>query len=189
MPRDKKKNPDVTKRLQTELQSLVAYGCYDSNAVLKKGTSAKRIDIIKILLNNYMPHKNSDHLSQVELLLEGKGKYAHLFHRDDRGIDGEKSVSSTNQSILTIPEFFHCLIGKDIAVKRDVIDLFLMTRKNMTNCCNVTGETLYRHAKDVEANCKKALALCLEESSPYRNFNGTFPSGTNWEDYLLWIRQ
>ena len=136
-----------------------------------------------------MPHKNSDRLSQVELLLEGKRKVAHLFHCEDRGTDGDKSVSSTNQSILTIPKFLHYLVGKDITVKRGGIDLSLMTRKNMTNCCDITGETLYRHAKDVEANLKKALALCLEESSPYRNFNGTFPSGTNWEDFLLWIRQ
>ena len=148
---------------------------------------AKRTNIRKILLNAYMPHKNSDHLSQVELVLKGKDKFTSLFQCEDRGTDGDKSVSSANQSILTIPEFLHCLVGKDIAVKRGVIDLSLMTRKDMTNCCDVTGETLYRHTKDVEANCKNALALCLKESSTYRNFNGTFPSGTNWEDYLFWI--
>jgi len=41
----------------------------------------------------------------------------------------------------------------------------------------------------VEVNCNKALSICLSEDSPYRNFNGAFPSGTNWEDYLLWIRK
>ena len=72
MPRDKKKNPDISKSLQTELQSLVAFGCYDSKSILKKGTLAKRTDIIKILLNAYMPHKDrdEDYLSNVELLLE-----------------------------------------------------------------------------------------------------------------------
>ena len=29
----------------------------------------------------------------------------------------------------------------------------------------------------------------MGEKSPYRNFDGTFPSGTNYEDYSLWIRR
>ena len=78
---------------------------------------------------------------------------------------------------------------KDISVKRGVVDISLLTWKNMTNCCDITGETLYRHAKEVRANCKKALSLCLKENSPYCNSNGAFPSGADWEDSLFWIRQ
>ena len=32
------------------------------------------------------------------------------------------------------------------------------------------------------------MAICLSEDSPYRNYNGTLPSGTNWEDYLVWLK-
>ena len=39
-------------------------------------------------------------------------------------------------------------------------------------------------------NCKKALALCLASDSPYRNFSTTgFPSGTDWPDYICWLKQ
>ena len=59
----------------------------------------------------------------------------------------------------------------------------------MSNFVDITSNTIFSHVKEVEANCKKALALCMGEKSPYRNFNRTFPSGTNYEDYLLWIQR
>ena len=30
--------------------------------------------------------------------------------------------------------------------------------------------------------------LCTAKDSPYCNFNGVFPSGTNCDDYLSWLR-
>ena len=48
---------------------------------------------------------------------------------------------------------------------------------------------MWRHAKDVEKNAKKALSLCLSEESPYRDYNGSFPSGHNWDSYIEWVRQ
>ena len=50
-------------------------------------------------------------------------------------------------------------------------------------------DTLFRHAKDVEPNFKKTLSICLSSSSPYKFFDGTYPSGTDWTDYLMWIRK
>ena len=69
------------------------------------------------------------------------------------------------------------------------VDKFPLTRKHLCNFIDITGDTLFWHAKDAEANCKKALALCLGETSPYNTFDGTFLSGINYEDYLLWIRK
>ena len=43
--------------------------------------------------------------------------------------------------------------------------------------------------KAVGANFKKAQSLCDATDSPYKNFNRTYPSGTGWEDYLLWLRK
>ena len=78
--RPKLNNKNVLKKLQTELQALIAYGCYDSKQVLKSGNSAKKNDIINNLCNLYMTKLNSsDHLSQVEAFLEGQGKYSYLF--------------------------------------------------------------------------------------------------------------
>ena len=74
-----------------------------------------------------------------------------------------------------------CFVGPDC------MNVGLLTRKNKSNPANISANTLYLNAKKVEANCKKALTLCMGSSSPYKNFSGTFPSGTNWFDYLRWV--
>ena len=173
----KTNNLYVTKKLQTELQSLIAYGCYDSPSVLKAGDSAKKSDVMKKIHDLYMPSMGKgDHFSHVEMFLEGKGKYKYLFEKSD-------------DDTVIIPEIMHCIKGKTISVNEECIDKSLLTRKNLSNFVDVTSKSLYRHAKEVEANCKKALAICTSESSPYRNFDGNFPSGTNRDDYLNWLRK
>ena len=65
----------------------------------------------------------------------------------------------------------------------------MLTWKNLSNPIDISAKTLLCHAKDVEANAKKAFALCTSDSSPYKDFDGTFASGTNWETYIEWVRQ
>ena len=175
MPRNKAKetlNPGISKRLQTEFQSLIAFACYDSDAVLKAGKSAKRSTLITKIEQMYMPSniRYSDHVSYIELFLEGKGRFKHLFV--------EKSTSGI--ATLMIPDFLHCNSGQELVVRDGCIDKSLLTRKNLSNPVDIQPMTLYRHAKEVEMNCKKALAICVGEDSSYLNLNGTFPSGTNW---------
>ena len=83
MPRSKSKlNSDIPKRLQIELQSLIAYTCYDSDNVLQNGKSAKRDTVRDKMFSLYMPSSaaaDADRVSYVELLLEGKGWFKHLF--------------------------------------------------------------------------------------------------------------
>ena len=77
-------------------------------------------------------------------------------------------------------------------VGQDCISRSFLTRKNLTNNADIKKERLFIHAKDVEANCTKALRLCLSSDSPYKSFyqnNGTYPSGQNWFDYATWIRK
>lgn len=40
----------------------------------------------------------------------------------------------------------------------------------------------------MDANCKKALAICLQQDSPWRDFEGHYPSGKTWFDYIEWLR-
>ena len=76
----KKLNNPVTKKLQTELQALLAYGCYDIPSVLQAGESATQAMLMKELLRLYMPLvDDNNHLLHVDKLLEGKDKYSHLF--------------------------------------------------------------------------------------------------------------
>ena len=65
----------------------------------------------------------------------------------------------------------------------------LLTRKNLTNFVDISPLTLFRHVKDVEANFKKAYAICVREDSPYKGYKEIFPSGHNRESYLEWLRE
>ena len=78
----------------------------------------------------------------------------------------------------TIPETLHRLKGKEITVEEDCVNVSMLTRKNLSNPIDISSETLFRHAKDVEANAKKAFALCTSALSPYKDFKGSFASGT-----------
>ena len=65
----------------------------------------------------------------------------------------------------------------------------LLTRKNLTNFVDISPLTLFRHAKDVKANFKKAYAICVREDSHYKGYKKIFLSGNNRESYLEWLRE
>ena len=56
----KSNNKDVTKKLQTEMQATIAYGCYDSPQVLRSGNSCRKDDLVKKINDLYMPKPNDD---------------------------------------------------------------------------------------------------------------------------------
>ena len=189
----------VPKRLQTELQATIAFSCYDSDLLLRSGDSAKQSTLCQQMFDMYMPdkrlNKDKDRLSEIELFLEGEGKYKYLFEREKENVDPSSSTSTASteisqapKDILILPECLHCIPNKRISVSCGCIDTALLTQKNLTNYVDISPLTLLRHAKDVEANFKKAYALCKRDDSPYRDFKGIYPSGHNRESYLEWIR-
>ena len=113
--------------------------------------------------------------------------FTHLFKcvslGDDESRDHEINERSPEMKLI-IPPIFSGMGGVEIFNGPKCINLSFLTQKNKSNVQDISVKTLWNHAKDVETNCKKALALCLASNSPYKNFDGTFPSGTNWEDYL-----
>ena len=181
----KTKNTKYTKRLQTELQSVVAYACYDSDKILTSGKTMKKAHICDLLYDMYMPppgKKKSDRMSYVDMFLEGVGKFEGLWNMEEGKKNGE---------MLILSPIMHTL-DDEMFVGENCISRSLMTRKKLTNNVDIKKERLLIHAKDVEANCTKALRLCLTKDSPYKDYysnNATFPSGENWFDYSKWIRK
>ena len=115
----------------------------------------------------------------VDQFLNGSNQFKGLF---------QCNLKEDLENPLTIPEELHRELGRNIFVGKDSIVRSLLTRKNLSNPQDISGENLYRHAKEVEANCKKALALCLRSDSPWKNFNGHYPSGKTWFDFIEWVR-
>jgi len=48
--------------------------------------------------------------------------------------------------------------------------------------------TLFWHTKDVEANFKRAYAVCKADDSPNKDYDGILPRGHNRDSYLEWLR-
>ena len=74
-------------------------------------------------------------------------------------------------------------------IEKGCINTALLTSKNLTNYVDISPLTLFQHAKDVEANFKKAYAICVRDDSPYKDLKGLYPSGHNRDSYLEWIRE
>jgi hypothetical protein len=49
----------------------------------------------------------------------------------------------------------------------------------------IQGQTLLSKAIEVVTNCTKMMAIVLSAKSPYKE--GTFPFGTNYDDYASWF--
>ena len=114
-------NPTISKQLlQTELQASLAFSCYDSNSVLKCGKSEKKQTIINKEYNMYMSSNvpNDDHMSHIKLMLEGRGRFKHLFVEKQIEPSLENNIDNIDspppQHILMIPaEVLHCIDGKE----------------------------------------------------------------------------
>ena len=84
-----------------------------------------------------------------------------------------------------IPEVLHCHRTLFVHDGEGSLEKAMLSRKSLhvTNK-KISGRTLLAMAKSVFKNCKKTMAIVERRDSPYKN--GTFPSGTNWNDYILW---
>mmetsp|Transcript_23246 Transcript_23246/g.53113 ORF Transcript_23246/g.53113 Transcript_23246/m.53113 type:complete len:175 (-) Transcript_23246:21-545(-) len=159
----------VSSRLQIELQPLIGYACYDNDAVLKGGKSSKLKYIRDKVFDLYMPSTNSkdDRVSYVELFLKGRGRFKCLF--DKVPVDDVEKLENNilTDEKLVIPPFFSGMGDTAAFIGKTSINMSVLTRKNKSNPQDISAKTLYNHAKDVERNCKKALAICLAPNSPY----------------------
>ena len=173
----------VTKKLQCELQATIAFACFDSDEVLRAGKSANNKMLMQIMSKLYFPSPNKDdnRISYTHLFLTGAQRFKALFEF------AKKEDDPVHNNYLVLPDQLHCQNNCVFAVDNSCISMSLLTRKNLTKPTDISGGTMLSHAKKDAANCTQALKFCLEEDSPYKNFDGTFPSGTNYFHYLEWI--
>ena len=150
MARKKRHEFQGTKRMQVEMQATIAFACYDNNKVLKDGKGMSKKAQVQKILDLHMPLVPEDKVRMcfVDQFLKGSNQFKGLFQCN--------SEDDTEQP-LTIPHELHCEEGRNIFVGSEGIGQSLLTSKNLSNRQDISGETSYRHAKEVEANCKKAL--------------------------------
>ena len=178
MPR-RKKDDAITKRLQIELQSSLAFSIWDSTGICNAGKSMKKAVMLKTMEKMYFPklNKKDDRMSAVDLFLAGQGKFKYFFDIDHL-VDNDE---------LIVNPLLHRL-SSTLFVGKGSITRSLLTRRNKKNPADITTNTLLKHATEVGKNCKKAMALCKSSHSPYKNYDGKLPSGQNWKSFIEWIR-
>ena len=164
------------KTLQSELQALIAFACYESDHMIGSGHDMTHQDQKEKMYNMYMPDPDKkDHISYVEQFLQGEGCFKYLFEKDE----GE----------LVIPRHFHRSDYR-ISITEGCVDEDFLKMKNIKSLHNnqpIKADRLYRHTKDVAANFHKAMALVLSSECPYKD--KTYPSGKNWIDYIEWVNE
>ena len=110
----------VTKTLQTELQALIAYACYDSNKIRDSGRTMLKAKLVTKLFHMYMPPiaKHNNQVGMVKLFLSGSRKFKGLFDC----VEGEIH----NSNLLTIPEQLHNIPGREITISKKCVSLSLL---------------------------------------------------------------
>ena len=131
----------------------------------------------EILAAMYFGGDDPEIISYVDQFINGLHRFAGLF-------TSSEPPDELGQIVLTMPQKLHRHLGLNIFVGPTSITKELLFRRNFANDEKITGRTLHKKAKEVVATCKKMMALVTSPGSPYRN--GSFPSGSNWDDYILW---
>ncbi|KAI2489249.1 hypothetical protein MHU86_25344 [Fragilaria crotonensis] len=167
---------NVTKKLMTEMQALIAFACYDSPTIAQGGDSMTESTMAEMMTALYFGGDDPEIISYLDQFINGLHRFTGLFANSEPDEFG--------QIVLTMPPKLHRHGGLNIFVGPMSITKELLSKKNFTNNERIAGRTLLRKAKDVVATCKKMMGLATALGSPYRD--GTFPSGTNWDDYIKW---
>ncbi|KAI2499569.1 hypothetical protein MHU86_14930 [Fragilaria crotonensis] len=149
---------NISGGLQKEIQALIAYACYDSPSLIRRGgslgESAIKNKMTSIFYGEGTNGADPNLITYDDQFLLGLNKFKGLYTQSVQAAGGGPT-SSTGEVILLIPAFLH---------RHKKLFIYV-------------GET-------VLCNCKKMMAIVTRKGSPYRD--GKFPSGTNWEDYILW---
>ena len=195
--------------LQKELQGVAAFVALAE--IHRKGDSITQAMQHAMIGEKYfVDASDPDSIGLAEQLVNGNGVFRGLYTLLDE--DGIASLSGvitdkgyfersnkhhdrqTGDTIRLFKPKLHCLgpSTRIIAGNRDGITLPLLLQKGLSGGDEkVAPRTLFNKAKESAKNCRKALSYVIAEESPYMDFlhSGNLPSGMQFEDYLLYVRQ
>ena len=188
MKNRKQRSTNMSRVLLKELQATIAFACFDSPSLMQRGESLSEAAIEDVMASIYYgDDKNGapdpDLITYVDQFMVGLNKFKGLFTQSLPAA-GPSSTPS-GEVLLSIPEYLHRHKKLLVYVGDGSIEKEILTKKSLFGKEEkISGRTLVRFSKAVVCNCKKMMAIVKGKSSPYRD--GKFPSGTNWEDYILW---
>jgi hypothetical protein len=171
--------------LLKELQARIAFACYDSPTLIKRGASLLSEGAIEDVMTSifYGDDKNGadPNVGGVDQFMLGLNKFKGLYTQSlQAGPNG-----ASGEALLSISTYLHRHKKLLVYVGDGSIEKGLLLQKSLFGTGEkISGRTLVRMLKVVLCNCKIMMAIVKSKRSPYKD--GTFPSGANWEDYILW---
>ena len=175
-------------KTQKELQASISYVAYE-RMFLQGGMTERAQEAF--LANEYLGNGPDDVSLSVQAL-QGHGLFEGLYEASVPIVTGALSATQSGEVRVLKPEL-HCLPDKHIVAGRKDgtgITLQFLTSKALTNRADLNGRQMLANARHVLRNCKKALSIVFRHDSPYKACtNGILPSGTSFEDYLVYVRK
>ena len=160
LPKSKKK--PVAKKLEyehgwmqlKELQSVIAYRCYES----LNPRGMKVIEQEKELFHLYHGTKTPDSIGMAKKFFMGTEMFEGIYEEHTSAVSGE--------SYKVLKNIFHCTenVYKCSADIPEAINMINLTANHSTDRALLSGRAIYSAAKKVETVGRKVLAYCMKSS-------------------------
>ncbi|KAI2499480.1 hypothetical protein MHU86_15000 [Fragilaria crotonensis] len=129
----------VTKKLMTEMQALIAFACYDSQAIAQGGDSMTVNTMAETMTALYFGGDDPEIISYLDQFINGLHWFTELFMSSEPDEFG--------QIALTMPQKLHRHGGLNIFVGPTSITKELLSKKNFANNEKITGRTLLKRRR------------------------------------------
>jgi hypothetical protein len=172
--------------LMKELQRTVALWVWNIISA-----EEKRMGLVQqqeLAFKLYHGEPGTDDMGYGEQLVKGVQMFRPLYK--------DMSANNSNEASegeLVMKKMYHCMEGVEIVSSTDYnkqgITMAVISSKFMKERKQMTGRSILDQAANVVTNARKALALI--NNSQYAKYleYGYLPSGTNYKDYVDWLRQ
>jgi len=168
-----------------ELQRTVSLWVWNKIVSEGKSKSLKEQQEIAFKLYHGDPQQEDD-IGFGEQLVKGLQMFAPMYE--------EMSANNNEASAgeLVMKQMFHCMEGVSILSSTDYnkqgITMAVISSKFLKELNQVGGRGIIDQGAKAVTNARKALALI--HNSQYAKYleDGYLPSGTNYKDYVDWLR-
>ena len=183
--------------LQKELQGFASFVCFQ-NACFRNGTAMTKVTQERVLAEQYFGNPDDpDSVGIVQQLVEGVGIFENLYDTEEmiQQTNSQQTGNSRNNLTLALKPYLHCISGTSVIVgnQSNHINLALLISSGLSShkSLPIKGRSLLTRAQEHIKNGKKALAIVMNNRSPYKSYasTGNLPSGMTMDDYYVYVRK
>jgi hypothetical protein len=152
----------------------------------------------RVLAEQYFGNPDDlDSVGIVQQLVEGVGIFENLYDTEEmiQQTNSQQTGNSCNNLTLALKPYLHCIPGTSVIVgnQSNHINLALLISSGLSShkSLPINGRSLLTRAQEHIKNGKKAIAIVMNNRSPYKSYasTGNLPSGMCMDDYYVYVRK